>query len=136
MYRHSCYFSKSPQGAAWHAHLSNLCMVSASVLLSSSMMRLGGWRGSGSEPYCSGWWAGGAGHLWKASEGASKPPAGTLIRSFFGGKGGDIFTDMHGSLTGAPSAGRGRVGQFMLAGTSLICLLQFKGSIIEFLSVF
>lgn len=92
-------------------HLSNLCMVSASVLLSSSMIRLGGWTGS--VAYCRecppiGAWLGGPGHFWKASEGGSMLPAGTEIMSFFGGRGGDSFTDIHGSFTGAPSAQRAR----------------------------
>lgn len=88
-------------------------MVSASVLLSSSMIRLGGWRGTGSVPYCRECppiraWLGGAGHFWKASEGGSMFPAGTEIMSFFGGRGGDSFTVIHGSFTGAPSAQRAR----------------------------
>lgn len=88
-------------------------MVRARVLLSSSMIRLGGWRGTGSVPYCRecppiGAWLGGAGHFWKASEEGSMLPAGTEIMSFFGGRGGDNFTDIHGSFTGAPSAQRGR----------------------------
>ncbi|CAG5863071.1 unnamed protein product [Menidia menidia] len=96
-------------------HLSNLCMVRARVLLSSSMMRLGGCRGTGSVPYASecppmGVWPGGAGHFWKVTAEGSMLPAGTEIRSFFGGRGGDSFTDMQGSFTGAPSAGEGGEG--------------------------
>lgn len=87
-------------------------MVRARVLLSSSMMRLGGWRGTGSVPYCSecppiGAWPGGAGHFWKASGEGSMLPAGTEIMSFFGGRGGDSLADMHGSFTGPPSAREG-----------------------------
>ena len=73
------------------------------------MIRLGGWRGSA--PYCRecppiGAWLGG-GHFWKASEEGSMLPAGTEIKSFFGGRGGDNLADIHGNFTGAPSARRG-----------------------------
>lgn len=87
-------------------------MVRARVLLSSSMMRLGGCRWTGSVPYCrecpprGAWPPSGAWHFWKASGEGSMLPAGTEIMSFFGGRGGDSFTDIHGNLTGAPSAGR------------------------------
>lgn len=79
------------------------------------MMLLGGWRGTGSVPYwreCPpiGRWLEGAGHFWKVSVGGSTPPVGTEIMSFFGGRGGDSFIDMHGSFTGAPSAVRERGG--------------------------
>lgn len=67
----------------------------------------------GSAPYCSecpptAVWLGGAVYFWKAGEGGSMLPAGTEIISFFGGRGGDSFTDIHGSFTGAPSAQRAR----------------------------
>lgn len=86
-------------------------MVRARVLLSSSMIRLGGWRGSA--PYCRecppiGAWLGG-GHFWKASGEGSMLPTGTEIMSFFGGRGGDNFADIHGNFTGALSAQRARM---------------------------
>lgn len=92
-----------------HPHLSNLCMVRASVLLSSSMILLGGCRDTGSAPYCSECppipvWLGGPGHFWKARGEGSMLPAGMEIRSFFGGRGGDSLADMHGNFTGVPSA--------------------------------
>lgn len=98
-------------------NLSNLCMESARVLLSSSMMRLGAcklpyWSWSGC-PWLwwkldrpASWegnkvpWCGGA-HFWERAlrglgdgEGeveVSSPPGGTQIITFLGGKGGECF---------------------------------------------
>lgn len=53
-------------------------------------------------------WLEGAGHFWKVSAGSSTLPVGMEIMSFFGGRGGDSFMDMHGSFTGAPSVLGGR----------------------------
>ena len=83
-------------------YLSNLCMVRARVLLSSSMMRLGGWRAVGRVPYCKECPPSGTWHFWKAIGDES----GTAIMSFLGGRGGDSLEDMQGSLTGAPSVPR------------------------------
>lgn len=99
-------------------HLSNLCMESARVLLSSSMMRLGACK----LPYCSwrGWpwlwwrpasWEGSklpwwrdmpwlGAHFWGRvlrgfgdgeGEEESSPPGGTQIITFLGGRGGECF---------------------------------------------
>lgn len=75
------------------------------------MTLLGGWRGAGRECPPIGQWLEGVGHLWKVRAGGSTLPVGMEIMSFFGGKGGEIFIDMHGSFTGAPSVGeQGRGG--------------------------
>lgn len=105
-----CLYGDEQNNMRFDPHLSNLCIVRARVLLSSSMIRLWGWRGS--TPYCTEWppigaWLWGW-HLWKASEDGSTLPAGMAIMSFFGGRGGDSFADLHGNFTGAPSARRRR----------------------------
>ena len=96
-------------------YLSNLCMVRARVLLSSSMMRLGGWRAVGRVPYCKECPPSGTWHFWKAIGDES----GTAIMSFLGGRGGDSLEDMQGSLTGAPSVPREGGGLLRWCASSL-----------------
>lgn len=112
------------------ANLSNLCMESARVLLSSSMMRLGacklpywswsGWpwlwwrldRAASWEGSKVPWWMGipwGGPHFWgRAQRGfgdgegePSCPPGGTQIITFLGGRGGECFPPgMQGNFIG------------------------------------
>lgn len=67
------------------------------------MTLLGGCRGAGRECPPIGQWLEEVGHLWKVRARGSTLPVGTEIMSFFGGKGGEIFMDMQGSFTEAPS---------------------------------
>lgn len=105
-FRHSAALSRT------QTHLSSRCMVSASVLLSSSMTRLGGCTGRGSVLYWSTvedgapWWGGSRPpwcvpggcaeeHFWgKAGSRGSKPPGGAQITTFLGGRGGENLPTM------------------------------------------